>query len=161
DLEQATLLAPRRADLQLELGRLYYRMGYLQQARVRFERVKALDSGNGEAEMGLGEVWRRDYLKYLDRTSLARALDHYRSAAKLVPASADPWLRMAPLQLEANDSLAARASAERSLAADPKRPEALLAVAQLSYRFGDVARADSAFRLAIPRLPKLAREKFE
>src|SRR5262245_11674730 len=98
-LEQATLLSPKRADLQIELGRLYYRMGFLKQARLRFEHASDLEPASAEAEMGLGEVWRRDYLKFLDRTSLARSLGHFGNAARLAPDSPAPWLRMAPLQL--------------------------------------------------------------
>lgn len=161
ELERATLLAPDRADLQLELGHLYYRMGFLKLARVRFERVEVLDADQPDAALGIGDVWRRDYLKYLDRTSLDRAIDHYAKAAGLVPGRVEPWLKQTPLLLERGDSVAAMQSAEAALAADRDRADALLAVAQLSYRMGRVERADSAFRAVLPRLPVEARERFD
>jgi GWxTD domain-containing protein len=161
ELERATLLSPERADFHMELGRLYYRMGFLKQARLRFERVASLDSNRPEAAIGLGDVWRRDYLKYLERSSLGRALEHYERASRLVPDRAEPWLKQAPLQLERGDSLAAMRSAERALAAEPDRVDALLAVAQHCYRTGRVERADSAFRAVLPRLPVQARERFD
>ncbi|HYM81794.1 MAG TPA: GWxTD domain-containing protein [Candidatus Limnocylindria bacterium] len=160
-LERAALLAPNHLDHQLALAQVYYRMGFLKQARQRFERAGQLAPGNAAAQLGLGEVWRRDYLKYLDKASLGRAVTHFHGAADLAPADAEPWLKLAPLQLEQNDLTGAFLSAERSLAADPERAEALLAVAHLSFRLGRVERADSAFRLAIPRLPALARARFD
>jgi GWxTD domain-containing protein len=51
-------------------------------------------------------------------------------------------------------------AAEQAVAANPDNPEAQLAIGMLAYRLGQVERADSAFRAAIPRLSLLARERF-
>ncbi|MBI1797222.1 MAG: GWxTD domain-containing protein [Candidatus Eisenbacteria bacterium] len=160
-LERATLLQPDQAEYQLALGRVYYRMGFLRQARGRFQRVERLDPQSTEARMGLGAVWRRDYMKYIDRTSLARAVDDYSAAARLDPGRVDAWLALVPLLVEQKDLRAASAAAARGLEADAARPEAMLAVAYTSFRLGAVARAESCFRSAIPRLPQLARERFD
>jgi Tfp pilus assembly protein PilF len=114
-LERATLLDPNDLGHQLALAKVYYRMGFLKQARQRFERASALAPDNPAVQFGLGEIWRRDYLKYLDRTSLRRAVSHYRRAADLAPEDPEPFLRLAPLQLEQNELPSAMASAERSL----------------------------------------------
>ncbi len=160
-LEQATALAPDHFDYQIALGRLYYRMGFLKQARKRFERVEKQDARSPEARFGLGQVWRRDYLKYLDRVSLGRAVAHFSAAARLRPADSESWLQLVPMLYEQDSLAAAGAAAERALAAAPARPEAKLAVAYTSFRLGRIGRAESTFVAAIPELPKLARERFE
>ena len=160
-LERATALAPERADYQLALGRVYYRMGFLKQARSRFQKAEKLDPQNADARVGMGQVWRRDWLKYLDRTSLARAVENLSSAARLRPGDCETWLLLVPLLVERKELAAAGAAAERALEAGPERPDAALAVAYTSYRLGRIARAESTFKAALPRLPKLARERFE
>jgi GWxTD domain-containing protein len=159
-LERAVAMAPERADCQLALGRIYYRMGFLKQARLRFQRAEKLDPENADARFGIGQVWRRDWLKYLDRTSLDRAVENFSVAARLQPARAEAWLAIVPLLVEENDLRAAGAAAERALEAD-NRPEAALAVAYTSFRLGRIGRAESTFAAALPRLPKNARERFE
>ena len=160
-LERATELDPGRLDYQLTLGHLYYRMGFLKQARKRFELVERTDLTGAEAHLGLGQVWRRDWLKYLDRTSLRRALGHYRNAARLDPGASEAWLQMVPLLIEVDSLRAAGEAADRALACAPERPDTRLAVAYTSYRLGQTARAESAFVATIPSLPPLARERFE
>ena len=160
-LERATAIAPGRADYQITLGRLYYRMGFLKQAKNRFLKAQRIDPAIADAWFGTGLVWRRDWLKYLDRTSLARAIDNFSTAARLRPTDGETWLQLVPLDYENRDTVAAAAAAERALAATPDRAEARLAVAYTSYRLGQVARAESCFALALPRLPKLARDRFD
>lgn len=160
-LEQATALAPERFEYQIALGRLYYRMGFLKQARKRFERVGRKDARNAEARFGLGQVWRRDWLKYLDRASLSRSVDHFSAAADLRPGDGESWLQLVPMLYEQDSLAAAGAAAERALAVAPNRPEAKLAVAYTSFRLGRIGRAESTFVAAFPDLPRLARERFE
>ncbi len=160
-LEQATALAPDSLEYQITLGRLYYRMGFLKQARKRFERVERQDARSADARFGLGQVWRRDYLKYLDRTSLGRAVAHFTAASGLKPDDGESWLQLVPMLYEQDSLVAAGAAAEHALAAAPTRAEAMLAVAYTSFRLGRIGRAESTFVAAFPDLPKLARERFE
>jgi GWxTD domain-containing protein len=160
-LERACALAPGSLEYQLALGRLYYRMGFLKQARKRFERAGRLDDGNADARFGMGQVWRRDWLKYLDRASLGRAVEHFSAAARLRPGESECWLQLVPMLIEQDSLAAATAAAERALAAAPARSEARLAVAYTSFRMGRVARAESSFVAALPGLPEVARERFE
>jgi GWxTD domain-containing protein len=160
-LEKATLLAPDQPEYQLALGRVYYRMGFLRQARMRYQKVEKLDPRSADARLGIGNVWRRDYLKYLDRSSLARAVDNYSIATRIDSSRADAWLALVPMLIEARDLGGAAIAADHALGADRTRPEAMLAVAYTSYRLGRVARAESSFTSAIPRLPRLARERFD
>jgi GWxTD domain-containing protein len=160
-LEQATLLEPATPLYQLTLARAYYRAGFLKSARQRFERVARMNPQDAPSRYGLGQVWRRDWLKYLDDRSLHLAVQHLSAAARLEPAAADAWLLLTPLLVEQDDLGAAAAAAARAFEADADRPECALAVAYTAYRRGEVEHADQAFRGAIPRLPEIARRRFE
>jgi len=161
ELEQATLLDPRNAGAQLLLARIYLQCGYLGLAQRRFEAVTRLSPGDADGRIGLAQIWRRDYLKYLETRSLERAIENYASATRLRPAAAEAWLGLVPLYVERGDLPAGLDAATHAADADPGRPEVLLALAHLSYRSGRVHVADSLFRLVIPRLPRLARARFD
>jgi GWxTD domain-containing protein len=159
DLEQATLLDPDNPNYQLLLARTYYRVGFLKNARDRFERVAKLSPSDAESRYGLGQAWRRDWLKYLDQSSLARAVANLSACCRLRPDHVDGWLLMVPLLVEQGDDRAALNAAQRALeAAD--RPEAMLAVAYTAYRNGQVERAARSFDRAIPGLDPTVREYF-
>src|ERR1044072_8440287 len=154
DLERATLLAPNEPGCQLTRARVYFQVGFIGAARRRFERVVALTPNDAEGRYGLGQVWRRDWLKYLEPASLSRAVEHFSACCRLRPDHTDGWIMLVPLLLEQNNVRAAYAAAQRGLRSDLKRPEALLAVAYTAYRAGDLDRADSAFAAAIPPLDR-------
>jgi GWxTD domain-containing protein len=160
-LEDVTLLHPADAGAQLLLARVYYQAGFLKQARLRFEKVARLDPRDAPSQFGLGQVWRRDWMKYLDTLSLQRSITHFAEAGRLAPRSPDAWLMITPLLVENFDLPAAAEAAERAFAAAPEQPECELAVAYTSFRAGRIERAERAFRHAIPRLPRTARERFE
>jgi GWxTD domain-containing protein len=160
-LEQATLLAPGNATYELTLGRAYYASGFLKSARERFERVAQLAPGDAAGYQGLGLVWRRDWLKYLDRRSLGRAVDLLATATRLDPGNTDAWLTLAPLLVEQGDASGALRAAFRAARTDPGRLEARLAVAHALYRSGMLHEADSVFRATIPRLGRQVRECYE
>ena len=161
DLERATLLQPDNAEYQLTLARTYFVAGFVKQAMRRFERVAAIAPDDPEARYGLGQVWRRDFLKYLDRKSLDRAIDHLQNAARLEPRHTDSWLMLSSLLIERADLSQANAAAEHALEAEPGRAEALLAAGATRWRLGEVERADSAFREALPRLKKSVRDRLD
>ena len=160
-LERATLLEPGNATYELALARAYYSCGYLKSARERFERVAQIQPGNAAGHQGLGLIWRRDWLKYLDRGSLDRAVEQLTTAARLDSGSTDTWLSLAPLLVEQGDLLGASRAAFRALRSDPGRLEGHLSVAHALYRSGMVHEADSIFRVTIPRLGRPLRERFE
>jgi len=159
-LERATQLSPDSVTYHLTLARLYLRMGFLGQARHRYELVGRLRPDIAEAHLGQGLAWRRDYLKYLDRSSLRRALDEFGEAAHLAPSHAEPWLGMLPLLVEEERLPEALEAAENLGATAPDRADGTLGVAEVAYRMGQVERADSAFRAALPRLPRVVRERY-
>ena len=161
DLEQATLLAPDNPVYHLALARLYLECGFNKYAQKAFERVVRIAPEDADSRLGLGQIWRRDYLKYLERPSLDRAIENDSIAAALRPGAADAWLSQVPLLLERNRLRPALTAAVAAVRADPRRADAVLALAEVEYRTGGLSEADSLFRLAIPRLPRLAREKFD
>jgi GWxTD domain-containing protein len=161
DLEQAVRLAPGRPDYQLLLARVYVAAGFMRSARERFARVAALAPNDPEARFGLGRMWRRDYLKYLDTTSLVRAIDQLGWATRLDPSNTTGWVMLASLHLEHGDPRSALGAAERAWRESPRAPEALAALGSARWRLGDVEGADSAFWAAMPQLPDKVRRRFD
>lgn len=161
DLERAAQLAPDRPEYQLLLARAYMVAGFTRAARERFLRVAALAPRDPEARFGLGRMWRRDYLKYLDTTSLVRAVDQLGWATRFDPSNVAAWVMLASLHAERGDHAAALAAARSACGQAPRAPEALAAMGAARWRLGDVEGADSAFRAALPRLPRRVRERFD
>jgi len=161
ELEQATLLEPGRADYELELARAYYAAGFLKSARTRFERVSRLAPLESAARFGLGQVWRRDWLKYLDPSSLTRAIENFSEAARRDSSRADCWIMLSTLSVAEGNLPAATAAAGRALETAPANPDAQLAAASCAWRTGDVERADSLFGRAVPALARNVRSRFE
>ena len=161
ELEQATLLTANNPEYELTLARTYYQCGFVRLARERFTRVTRLAPADADARYGLGQVWRRDWLKYLEKASLERAAASLRAAVALRPSYCDAWLLLVPLLVEQGSFDAAATAAWHARLADPQRPEALIADAYTSYRVGRVQHADSAFAAGIPRLRRSVRERFD
>ncbi len=160
-LEQASLLRPDDPTYDLALARAYYRAGFLKMARQRYEKVTRLAPDNAQGRFGLGQVWRRDWLKYLDASSLRRAVSHLSTAARLDPMACDVWLTLTPLLVEQGDLQAAAAAAQHAFAADSSRAESRLALAYTAWRLGQVELSASAFASAFPRMRRNLLERFE
>jgi GWxTD domain-containing protein len=120
-----------------------------------------MEPGDAASRFGLGQVWRYDWLKYLEPASRDLAIENFSNAARLDPRMADAWIMLVPLLVERGELRAAAAAARRGLDDEASRPDAELASAYTAYRLGDVARADSLFNAAIPRLPRAIRSRFE
>lgn len=161
DLERAVQLAPRRTEYQLRLARAYQDAGFTRSARDRFDKVRALAPTDPAARFGLGQMWRRDYLKYLDFTSLARAIEHLTWATRYDSSNVTAWVMLSSLHVERRDFAASLRAAEAAAGRAPDSPEALAALGAARWRLGDVEGADSAFRAALPGLPKKVLERFE
>jgi GWxTD domain-containing protein len=161
DLERATSIDPQQPDYQLMLARAYYSAGFLRAATRRFARVVALDPADAGAHYGLGQSWRRDWLHYLDTTSLVRAVDHVEAAASLDSTYTDAWLTLASLRLERHEPGVAAEAAAHAVASDPGRAECTLVLAAARWRLGDVEGAVRGFRDAVPRMPGAVRRRFE
>ncbi len=161
ELEQATLLEPGEAVYQLALARAYQAAGFLRSARDRYERVARIRPDDAAGHHGLAQMWRRDWLKYLERASLDRAAEEFALAGRLDSTNADVWLELAPLQVERGDLSGACATAFRALRRAPARADAHLAVAHALHRSGMLREADSAWRAVLPGLAPIVRALFE
>jgi len=161
ELEQATLIDPGNYEYQLTLAHAYYQAGFWRSARSRYQRVVSAMPDDPASHFGLGLVWRHDWLKFLDRVSLGYAVAQFSAAARLAPERADAWIMLASLQLERGDLAAARAAAAHGLEAQPGNLDAMLASAMTEFRSGEVARAESLYQVALPRMPRDVRERFD
>jgi GWxTD domain-containing protein len=160
ELQEAVLLAPDEPRHRLAYGRLCLEAGFDQQARGSFERAAALDPRDGSARLGLGQVWKRDWLLFLEPSSLERSIKHLSAAVERDPGLCDAWILLVPLLYEHGEAAGARAAATRPCELFPGRADVRLAGAYLAYRAGQVTRAESLFTLAIPGLPPLLRARF-
>jgi GWxTD domain-containing protein len=160
-LEHATLIEPENVEYQLALARAYYQAGFLKSARQRFERVSKINPDDPSTRYGLGLVWRRDWLKYGESTSLGRAIDNLSWAARLDTTMVDAWLTLVPLLIESGQLTAATSAAQHAMWVKPDLPDAQLAVAATAFRSGDVLRAQALFDATLPRLPREVRERYD
>lgn len=160
-LEQAVLLDPDRAELHLELGRHYERIGFLKEARKQFERTTEITPADADAWVGMARMWRRDWLKYLEPSSLSRAISCLEMASRLKPGDAEVALNAVPLMLERGRLDDAAAMVTRARAAAPHRNDVKIADGLVSYRQGRMEHCDSAFSAAVPRLSKAVRQRFD
>ena len=86
--DRALQADPRRIDVLLNCGTLYYEVGNLEKASECFERAIALDSGNALAHFNLGSV-----LDELGQVEDAR--QHLRIAVRIRPEHADAHYNLA------------------------------------------------------------------
>lgn len=85
-----------------------------------------------------------------------RVLAHYRRATELNPYESAYWLDLADALLQAGDSPAARAAAEKALQVDPRTPDTLWRVANFWLRTSEPARAFPYLRAVLETRPALA-----
>jgi GWxTD domain-containing protein len=161
DLDRAARLAPEDPEIALLLARTLYAAGFVRQAMLQFQHVVELSPSDPVARFGLGQVWRRDWLKYVENASLGRAIAQLEAATSLDTTFVDAWLMLSSLRVEAHLTDAALAAAASAFAADSSRPETRLARASASWRVGDVELANHDFRIAIPLMRPSVRERFE
>src|SRR5262249_57561624 len=115
ELERGCEVAGLRVGMQLGLGGVYADAGFLKHSRQRFEHALSLAPNDPDARLGLAQAWRRDWLKYLERRSLDRAIEHYTACCRLDPQQVEAWLQLSALLVEKNDLPGARAAADRAL----------------------------------------------
>jgi len=106
---------PKRIDVLLNCGTLYYEDGNLEKAAECFERALALDAGNALAHFNLGSV-----LDELGQVETAR--QHLRIAARLRPGHADTHYNLAFVCEKLNALPEAREHWEAYVRLDPHGP---------------------------------------
>ena len=149
-------------------GNHWFLLGYLKElgrydaeARSCYRNAQLQAPRDRDVWYALGRVYTREFLRRLDRESLARAVGVLDTATTCPPLTSVPWLALVPLLYEQNDLGRAAYAAERSLAGHPRLPAAGLAAGLMAWRTGDLERADSLFRATLPKLAPQEREFFE
>lgn len=161
DLSEAIRLDPTSADHWITLGQLYLVGERISQARECFDTAVRLAPRDPRTHMERGRAWKRGWIRELDTLSRNLATADFDSVTRLRPTGSDGWLALVPMLYERGDVWGAGRAAERALAGRPRRVEAGLAAAYTAYRLGDVERADSLFRVTVPRLSPSLRALFE
>lgn len=160
ELEQASLLAPGDHQVWLALGRLCLESGQRQRGRDCYERALRAAPDDYQAHAELGAAWTWEWLSSFESTALANAERNLERAAELDPSAAQNWARLSALSLSRGRRDRAALAARRGLAADPLAWEPMVALACAAWRSAQPALADSAFAVAIDRLPDDVRERF-
>jgi Flp pilus assembly protein TadD len=154
ELDEASQLAPDRAEIWRELAQVCMSAGRQEQSRRCLGRLEKLEPDDAEAHRFLGMSWKWDWLSSFEPGSYVRAVQELQAAARLDAADLESRVALTALGIAAGKlDLANRASLSAMLAA-PDSPEAVLAIACVAYRMGELARADSAFNEAIGALPR-------
>ena len=161
DLEDAIAIAPDRGDALLLLARAYEQAGFQRLAQQTWARASTLAPDDATARAGLALAWRRDYLKYLERASLDRAVEQYRAATRLDSSDVQSWLALSCLAIERGDLTEALAAAQGASRTGRSRAEASLAAASACWRLGQVEAADSLFRDGIGHVRRSVRERYD
>jgi len=160
ELEQASRLAPGDHQVWLALGRLCLESGQRQRGRDCYERALRAAPDDYQAHAELGAAWTWEWLSSFEGSALANAERNLERAAELDPSAAQNWARLSALSLSRGRRDRAVHAARRGLAADPLAWEPMVALACAAWRSAQPALADSAFAVAIDRLPDDARERF-
>jgi tetratricopeptide (TPR) repeat protein len=161
DLEDATRLDPDNPEHWRLLGTAHAAGRHFALAHDAYRHAVAVAPNDPDSHFLLGMEWRREWLLTLDPALRDRAIAEFETVIRLRPSSHDAWLRIAPLLYERHEISAAAAAAERALPGRWVRTVAMLEVAYLSFRVGDVDRADTMFQTVMPRLAPSLRMLFD
>ena len=108
--------------------------GRADEARGHFEAVLALDADHAFANNALG-------LEAMNGGDVERAIGHFDRAIAADPAAHALWMNLAKAQRLRKDDAAERAALEQVLAIDQAHPMALIRLAELHERRGEIALA--------------------
>jgi tetratricopeptide (TPR) repeat protein len=161
DLEEATRLAPNRADLWLAFGKAAFESGHFEKARSCFSRATRLLGDDPEAWFEIGQCWRRDWLMSLERSSLDEALRCFRRAGAAAPDRPACWSSVAALELLRGYPREALVAALQARRADPEAAGPMMMLGASFYRLGVLVLADTVFRAAREHLPASLIARFD
>jgi GWxTD domain-containing protein len=161
ELDQAMRLDPDNPDRAGALGRACLEAGSDHRALAAFRRVLELDPRDPEAHLGLAQTWKREWLANFEPSYLDSARGHAEAALALRPDGCADRVLAALLAYEKGAMPRAIELGWPAYAACPERYDAGLLSAELAWRTGSAALADSLFAAWIPRLPEVLRERFQ
>ena len=130
NFEAALKLDPKFVPATINLAKLDFAAGKIEQARKRFEELIRLDEKNLQALLSFAEME-----ESLARRSEAKAL--LERASKISPSSLEPKIRLARLAVLSNDQQRARALADEAFATNPDHPAAIELLGSVQIWSGD------------------------
>jgi Tfp pilus assembly protein PilF len=154
ELERASVLDPGSVRIWLDFGRLCMETGRRKRGRSCYEQARRAAPDDAEAHVALGFAWTWEWLSSFEEPPLARAQQSLARATELAPGRAEAWSQLSAVELVSGRVDRATFAARQGHAADSRAWEPLVALACASYRAGELARADSAFRVARVWLPQ-------
>lgn len=161
DFASAARIAPERFDIWIAYGAACRESGSSAKARSCFTRASRLRPADPDVWIELGGEWKQDWLLTADKSSLDESLRCFARAAELAPERAHPWCATSALLLLEGRPRDALHAAMRARRADSTGVEPLLVLAASFYRLSVLVYADSAFRMALDRMPGDLRHRFE
>ena len=150
--EEAAVAAPKEPEVLVALGDAYVDARYLHRARTTFERALAVAPESPEAHFGFARIRRREWLDSGWNSDLADAITEIHEATRLRPEYAPALQALTALDVENDDVDGAHEAAEAALRVEPQGARSQLVAAEMAYRTGNIARADSLFRAGIAGL---------
>lgn len=145
-LQRAVALAPKDADLQVNLGNAFAGMGRQVQAEQHLLRALKLDPGSAVAFASLGNLLRTER-----RTQEARAA--YEAALKLQPALVAARQNLAVLLADAGEFAQAEGNYREVVAAQPALVDAWVNLATLLQNTGRVREAQEVLSQGLRAVP--------
>ena len=146
-VNQRRVKEPKNAGLLVELGRLYSKVGRLEDALAAFQDAGRLDPKLVPPLLGQGQVWRE-----LGRPK--NAIEAYTRAGKLMPDQSLIELELAGACIDMRDFPEAQAHAEKAEKLDPSNPEVYRALGTVYSATGDITSTTQAGQKAIDLAPK-------
>ncbi|HET9160524.1 MAG TPA: tetratricopeptide repeat protein [Caulobacteraceae bacterium] len=117
-IERAARIAPHIAQIHANLGKAYYGLDRIEDARKALEEAVRLQPGLADAWNDLGNCQR-------DLGRLEQAMASFGQANRLSPALPEPWANAADLQIDLGEYERAQVSLAHALSLAPQFAEAL------------------------------------
>lgn len=143
---RAAAIAPHLPQIQANLGKAYYGLDRIDDARQALEKAVELAPNLADAWNDLGNALR-------DLGRMEQAMASFARALKLAPNTPEPWANQADVMIDLAEYGHARTSLERALAINPQFPEAMAIRARLCLATGEAEAALAAAERSLALRP--------
>ena len=148
---------PSSPELSEELSEFYFATGRFRDAQTDAEDALKLNPNDVNAHRMLAKIYTRQIGEgqngRIDEAMLKKTIDEYRKVTSLDPKDADSWVMLGRLLKASQNSVDARLSYEKALAAEPDNEDALAGLALIYSEQGDNQKAADALRKANEKNP--------
>lgn len=151
NLEKAIALGAADPKVHYELGKTLHALGENDRASREFQRYQDLRKTEDDRVAAVAHAAQGD--KALEAGELKEAIEDYRKACELAPASAVDKFKLATALHKAGDVQGERTQLEQAVKLDPKLAGAQQQLGLLLARSGDAAGAVEHFQMAVYAAP--------